>query len=119
MLRLVTCLTAAAAVSFLLLASPCFSAVSDDCTNETWKYAFDAGGRIFEFKVTCKGGKWGVFASVGSSPFVWVRATEVGSLRFCEGKMSTSFSAGDVRKHKVECLFNSDHKIKMEVKEKK
>lgn len=117
MLHLVTCLAAAAALSLPLLASPCFSAVSDDCNNETWKYAFDAGGRIFEFKVTCKG-SWDVFASVGFSPFVSVSATEKDIARSCKGEMATPFGAGDVRRYKVECNFNAKHKVKMEVKEK-
>lgn len=93
-----------------LTSAPALSAVADDCDNETVKFVENG----YKVKIACKG-LWSYFVSTSFNPIVDVNATEVGTGRKCVGQMVTAGGAADVDKHKVECKFDSKHKVKFEV----
>lgn len=102
-----------------LFASP---ALAGNCSNGN-KYVttFSSGGTNYEVKATCKG-SWtiahGFYA--GTPGYVYVTAAEDGATRNCQGVMYTAGAGiGDVKKHKVECSYDTKgHSVKIELKQK-
>lgn len=118
MLRSLLRFSATATLGLGLLASP---ALAGNCSDGS-KYVstITSGGANFVLKATCKG-SWQVSWSIVSSPpgYVQVQATEDGTSRKCEGKMTTAGAGiGDVKKHKVECSYDTKgHSVKIEFKQ--
>lgn len=97
-------------------------ALAGNCSNGN-KYVatFSSGGTNYEVKATCKG-SWTIAPgfSAGIPGYVYVSTAEDGSTRACQGIMQTAGAGiGDVKKHKVECSYDTKgHSVKMELKQK-